>query len=258
MLRDDPLPGPLNMARDHALASTLPPGSAVLRLYRWAVPTLSLGRNEPARGRYEPGRAREAGIDLVRRPTGGRAVLHWRELTYAAVLPLRALGGVREAYVTLNRALRWGLAALGVPAAIAGEVDGRRAPAPDAGPCFREPAPGEVVAGGRKLVGSAQARIGRALLQHGSILLADDQRLIDAVRGKGRDDDPASEAESPPATLGDLLGRPVPWETLADAVEAGFREQLGGRWRSAPATPDPDEEARLEAKYRSPTWTWRR
>lgn len=258
MLRDEPLPGPRNMARDHALALTLPRGSAVLRLYRWAVPTLSLGRNEPARGRYDPALARKAGIDLVRRPTGGRAVLHWRELTYAVVLPLRALGGVREAYVTLNRALRRGLSTLGVPAAIAGEVEGRRAPAPDAGPCFNEPAPGEVVAGGRKLVGSAQARIGRALLQHGSILLADDQRLIDAVRGTARCDDPHPGTEAPPATVEELLDRPVPWETLADAVEAGFREHLGGSWRSAPAAPDPDEEVRLEARYRSPAWTWRR
>ena len=95
---DGPLAGALNMARDHALALSLLPTSAVLRLYRWDRPTLSLGRNEPARGRYDREALRRLRVDVVRRPTGGRAVLHWRELTYAVALPTRSLGGPRATY----------------------------------------------------------------------------------------------------------------------------------------------------------------
>ena len=75
------------MAVDHALAACSSPGKAVLRIYQWSCPTVSFGRNEPTRGRYDPALGRSAGIEFVRRPTGGRAVLHDRELTYSAVLP---------------------------------------------------------------------------------------------------------------------------------------------------------------------------
>src|SRR5690606_17502269 len=95
-------------------------------------------------------------VDFVRRPTGGRAVLHDRELTYAVVVPHRALGGPRAAYRAINEALVMGLRALGVDASVSER--GRVLP-PDAGPCFQVAAPGEVVADGRKLVGSAQARL---------------------------------------------------------------------------------------------------
>ncbi|HSR42176.1 MAG TPA: hypothetical protein VLL48_08395, partial [Longimicrobiales bacterium] len=158
------------MAADHALARDLPSDQAVLRLYGWSGPTLSLGRNEPARGRYDPDLARRLGVALVRRPTGGRAVLHHREVTYAVAAPVAPFGGLRSAYRAINAALVRGLARLGVPAGLAGSDAAGGGLAPDAGACFRAPAPGEVVVGGRKLVGSAQVRFGGTLLQHGSIL----------------------------------------------------------------------------------------
>ena len=98
VLIDPPMAGLENMARDHALAEELEAGHAVLRLYRWDRPTVSLGRNEPGKC-YDTDRARECGIPFVRRPTGGRAVLHSDELTYAVVAPLRALGGLRQPVV---------------------------------------------------------------------------------------------------------------------------------------------------------------
>ena len=250
------------MARDHALAQALDGAGAagsdraVLRLYRWSAPTLSLGRNEPARARFDPARLAAAGVDVVRRPTGGRAVLHDRELTYAVALPARALGGVRDAYVAVNRGLRRGLASLGVPAEIAGDGGGEPPPGPDAGPCFREPAPGELVAAGRKLVGSAQARVGGTLLQHGSILVADDQdRIASLVRPTEADAAP----EGTPATLTALLDGDVPsWEQLERAVVDGLREELGGRWEEEPAAVDPALESEMLERYRSDGWTWRR
>ena len=235
------------MARDHTLALSLPSGSAVLRLYRWVRPTLSLGRNEPAVGRYDLHALRRLGVDVVRRPTGGRAVLHRRELTYAAVLPARTMGGLRSAYVWINQRIAEGLASLGVPAEIA---RGCGAASPlDAGPCFRGAAEGEVVAEGRKLVGSAQARMGNVLLQHGSILLADDQDLLRRVftgdlGGIDR-----------PATVSELLGRDPEEGELERALAAAFG--IGPECTDGPLCESLDD-AQLEERYRSEAWTWRR
>lgn len=238
------------MARDHAMAATLPAGEAFVRLYRWSRPTLSLGRNEPARGVYDAARLRWLGIDVVRRPTGGRAVLHHREVTYAVAMPVRALGGARAAYRRVNEAIVRGLSLLGVDAKIAGGA-GRRPPAsPDAGPCFREPAEGEVVAAGRKLVGSAQARLGGALLQHGSILLDDDQGRLCALAGVA--------AGRAPATLRDLLGAAPPPERVAEAILAGLRSTLPGAWTEDAPRPAAAAEEELEERYRADAWTWRR
>lgn len=245
---DGPLPGALNMARDHALASSHMPEAAVLRLYRWARPTLSLGRNEPALEVYAPDRIRELGLDVVRRPTGGRAVLHGRELTYAVVVPDRALGGPRSAYRWINARIASALAALGTAAEIAG-ASSRAAPL-SAGACFASPAEGEVVSGERKLVGSAQLRVGGALLQHGSILLADDQELVRAVTLR-----PGPRTDRP-ATVSELLGREVAVDEIEDAVLAAFGLERGGcAHGSTSASP---EEAGLEERYRSDAWTWRR
>lgn len=256
---DGPRPGAENMAWDHTLALGLPPGLGVVRLYGWSRPTLSLGRNEPGRGVFEPDRLRAHGVDLVRRPTGGRSVLHDRELTYAVVAPLKALGGARATYEVVNRGLAEGLATLGVSAALAGA--GPSLP-PDAGPCFREPTQGEVVSEGRKLIGSAQARVGSALLQHGSILLEDGQHRLDTLRVGGAD-------STPPATddggIRGVLKRRVGVGEVARAVGEGLQRTLPGDWRptrggaSLGETGLPSEPApELLARYRSPEWSWRR
>ena len=234
------------MARDHALALSLPPDSAALRLYRWGRPTLSLGRNEPARERYDADAIRNLDLDVVRRPTGGRAVLHWRELTYSVVMPARTLGGPRATYRWINGRIAAALAGLG----IAAEIAPAAAAVPlSAGPCFAAPAPGEITSGGRKLVGSAQLRIGDNLLQHGSILLANDQERLDQVftgvtLGIGR-----------PVTVSELLGRDPGDGELERALATAFGldiECTNDPLRSSP------EAAELEERYRSAAWTWRR
>ena len=239
------------MARDHALARTLPPGRCVLRLYRWDAPTVSFGRNEPALGRYDPARC-PGEVDFVRRPTGGRAVLHHRELTYAVVAPAGALGGFRRGYRLINRALVRSLSFLGVRAELA-DGTGSTLP-PDAGPCFRSPAEGEVTASGRKLVGSAQARLEGVLLQHGSVLLDGTQESLELLKGD-------RETEDGPwaVTLADLLGGPPSWEAVADALEEGFSRALGGTWERGEMEAPADGVARsLRERYRSDAWTWRR
>ena len=288
VLVDEPLTGAANMARDHALAAGFRAGSGTLRLYRWTPATLSLGRNEPFTVGYREFLRERPDIDVVRRPTGGRAVLHDRELTYCVVLPARAFGGPRRAYRRINEALVEGLRRLGADARVAG---GRSLP-PDAGPCFLEPAEGEVVVAGRKVVGSAQARIGSAVLQHGSILLWADQTPLfaravlagagasaggtvaphgvsgdDAWSGAihrdaagayqahgGRAPDPAR-----PVTLAEVLGKVPAWPRLVEEFSAGFARTLGGSWSPGSMTEHEGAlAAGFESRYASRAWTWRR
>lgn len=240
------------MALDEALAESVKRGGPpVLRFYRWSPACLSLGRNQPARGRYDRAALAARGLDVVRRPTGGRAVLHDRELTYSVAVADGALGPPREAYAAVNRALVAGLRRLGVPAAL--QPGAGRAAAPSLRPCFADPAEGEVVAGGRKLVGSAQRRSGRTLLQHGSLLLEDDQTAVRTLLLEGG----AGEEAEAPATLGGLLGGVPGWEELTAALAEGWREALGVE--TARDAPTPEEEERAAghaARFAGPAWTW--
>jgi len=248
------------MALDEALARRLPPGSAVLRLYRWSRPTVSFGRNEPVRAvalkGVSQGPAASGKLDVVRRPTGGRAVLHDDELTYAVVAPVRTFGGVREAYRRINVALAEALGALGaevrVVASGSEEGAGGEVRPLDAGPCFQAPSTGEVVAGMRKLVGSAQARVGHALLQHGSIILSGDQtRLAEVV--------PGADAFPQPATLSELIG-PVDPGDVVEAVARSLTRCFGGTGTESAYTPEEVDAAHelAESKYGRAEWTWRR
>ncbi|MDE2803728.1 MAG: hypothetical protein OXN18_01140 [Gemmatimonadota bacterium] len=267
VLVDRALPGTTNMARDHALALLARPGEGTVRFYRWAAATLSFGRNEPVTIGYRDLLRRNPEVEAVRRPTGGRAVIHDREFTYCVVIPARAYGGLRLAYHRINQGLLRGLRRLGVDA---GGAAGTAA-APDAGPCFLEPAEGEVVVRGRKLVGSAQARIGGAILQHGSLLLVSDQSALvgeTGARGPGGNGTSYRRGAGPtvaaartgsPITLGEILGEIPPWQRMVDAIQRGFAEEFGGRWVSGEMTHEEIAMATtLEAKYGSRQWTWRR
>jgi lipoate-protein ligase A len=252
LLDTPPADGAWNMALDEALAESVREGGApVLRFYRWSPPCLSLGRNQPADGRYDPEALRARGLDVVRRPTGGRAVLHDRELTYSVAVPDGVLGPPRAAYSAVNRALVAGLRRLGVDASTQGET-GRRAPLPSLAPCFAEPVEGEVVAGGRKLVGSAQRRLDGVILQHGSLPVEDDQSTVaDLLR------EPAGA--DAPAALAPLLGRAPEWSELVEALAAGWREALGvALARGDPTGAERGRAGVLRRHYASPAWTWHR
>lgn len=260
VLVDEPLTGPANMARDHALATLARPGTGTLRLYRWNPPTLSFGRNEPVTVGYRELLRRHPEMGAVRRPTGGRAVIHDRELTYSVVLPVRACGGMRAAYHRINEALVAGLRSLGVGA---GHANGRPLP-PESGPCFLEAAEGEVVVGGRKLVGSAQARIEGAILQHGSLLLVADQTALFA-NGGGKTRDPGGRVGGTrpggtrPTTLAEVLGEIPAWGRLVAAFSTGFEEVFAGDWSRGAISEDEEAlAAKLKMRYGSREWTWRR
>ena len=237
------------MALDHALAVSQRPGEGVLRLYSWDRATVSFGRNEPTKERYDAGAAAERGVDFVRRPTGGRAVLHDTELTYAVIAPDRALGGLKSAYLKINQGLACAMNELGADVSISEEG---AVLAPEAGPCFQVPAPGEVVANGRKLVGSAQVRLGNALLQHGSIILEGDQSLLSELSLE-------TEGITAPAALRTLVGD-VEVDDVTGAVISGLRLALRGSWTEAGYRSGELAEAdRLEReRYAEREWTWRK
>lgn len=248
--------GALNMAVDEALLRSVERGSRPsLRFYTWSPACLSLGRNQHARGVYDPGRAAAAGIDIVRRPTGGLAVLHDRELTYSVAAPLAPFGGPRAAYAAINRALLEGLREAGIPAEQAAAGRSRGPVRDSAEPCFHAPAPGEVVARGLKLVGSAQRCEHGAFLQHGSILLAGSQSRVGELLGTGT----AQPGPTTSITLQDLLGSEPPPAPLIRALGAGFERLFGTRL--APDRLTRDESAtvqRLALRYAGGDWTWRR
>jgi lipoyl(octanoyl) transferase len=246
-----PRTGAWNMALDHALLESVQQNPrAVLRLYRWQPACLSFGRNQPARGHYDETVARELGIDIVRRPTGGMAVLHDRELTYAVVAPIGLFGGPRQSYQTINAALVAGLQKLGVAASLA--EGSKRSAFGTMHPCFAEPAAGEVVAGVQKLVGSAQRCEKRALLQHGSILLDGSQDHVAKIATV------PFELNGNATTLTALLGYTPSVDAIVDAVAAGFAEVCNLAVEPAESTAHAKRASELEALYGSADWTWRR
>lgn len=251
---DRPRRGAANMAVDQALLEEVQAGAApCLRLYRWARPCLSLGRNQPGRGLDVAPAAAARGADVVRRPTGGGAVYHDRELTYAVVVPVGALGSPRETYRAINVALVEGLRRLGVAAHV---VAAGGAGASFAGPCFAAALPGEVAVGGRKLVGSAQRRERNGLLQHGSLLLEGDQREAAELLGAAA---AGGAGANGVVSLEGALGAVPAWDALVEAVGAGFEAALGVRLeRTSLAGSVAARAAALEARFRSADWTWRR
>jgi len=242
-----PRPGWLNMAIDATLLERAEAGERWVRLYAWE-PTLSFGRHEPVERRYDGAAIAALGLAVVRRPTGGRAVWHADELTYAVAAPAEELGSLREAYRRVHEWLRDAVRSLGLAAELA---PGGRPVGVDAGACFASPAGGEIVVGGRKVIGSAQLRQGTALLQHGSILLDGDQAIVAQVT---RGPVPAGRS----TTLREATGRRVSWDEAAAAVAASVQTAWG-----APARPRPEQlDGILECavasseRVRSEPWSW--
>ncbi|MFV2072088.1 MAG: biotin/lipoate A/B protein ligase family protein [Thermoanaerobaculales bacterium] len=228
LLLDSDRPGARNMARDVAMLEAVAAGEAApaLRLYGWDPPCLSLGKHQGLDAADLLFCARE-GVDVVRRPTGGRALLHHLELTYAVTAPLGSgplPRGLQEAYRTICEVLVRACSALGVEAELAGGEVNLRLPGPRTTiPCFEVPAGGEVVVRGRKLIGSAMRAHKGVILQHGAILLDWDGRMQAGAMGlkDGRGLRPHI------TTLVEQLGRAVAREELGETIEQAFEEALG-------------------------------
>lgn len=239
-------PGSAQMATDAALLAAACDGTAFLRLYRWSPGCLSFGRNEPALERYDRARIEALGLDTVRRPTGGRAVWHEAEVTYAVAGPDGLFGSLSRTYHAIHAMIADGLRGLGVPAELANRSTAPPLNRLTAGACFASPAGGEVMVRDAKLVGSAQVRERGAFLQHGSILLEDGQNLVARVT---RGTPPPVAATS----LVQVLGRRVTFAEVAGAIADAARRTWAGDWRvSGPPTPADG------GRFADPSWTWRR
>ncbi len=209
------------MAVDAALlawAVRTHPQRPVLRLYRWARPTLSLGVHQRVSDELED-RCAAHNVDVVRRPTGGTAVLHGGDLTYSVVAPAGGRG-VLEAYSWVAQGLIAGLALLGISAEA-----GSRGTGPDGAPaldarsaCFATTLGADLKVGGSKICGSAQVRRSGWFLQHGSIPMEDGRPLTaDLLRHSGRND----------STCIDLLRPATTTDELAGALVKGFESRWG-------------------------------
>jgi lipoate-protein ligase A len=246
-----PADGPYNMALDESLMRRAArTGEAVFRVYGWSSPTLSLGRNQRAHGCYDESAAGALGIGFVRRPTGGRALLHDHEVTYSATMPVADPDGARAAYDFINEVLLGALKRLGVDAERARTTS---AIPPGLRPCFDVPAEREIVVGAQKLVGSAQWRRDGALLQHGSILIRDDQAVIARITRAALGAPPAA------ASLLDALGREPSLDELSVMLRESLETSIGSRASLLAEDPDLERDlTQLRALYADTSWTWRR
>jgi lipoate-protein ligase A len=257
-LVDDPGDGALNMAVDEALFLSAggPLGVATVRLYGFLPPTVSLGYRQAPEEAIDLERCRELGVDCVKRPTGGRALLHQHELTYCVASPLDGTfrgAGVRAVYDAVSTAIRRALSRIGIPLdPVASE--GERDPEPALRvPCLGIPGRHEIASGGRKVVASAQRRGRRAFLQHGSIL----RRVDSALWAKLA---PRNAPGTPLQAVGidELLPRPISQAMLVSALLESFQELFGTAAELRGLTPaERSEAAALRERYRSALTTWK-
>jgi lipoate-protein ligase A len=264
LIVDGEADGATNMAVDQAILNAVVEGVSrpTLRFYGWSPPCLSLGRSQ-AVADVDRVACRADGVDVVRRPTGGRAILHVDELTYSVALlqsDPRAEGGVVQGYRRLSEGLLAGLRALEVPVA---QAMGDPAPAND-GPsavCFETPSSYEVVVEGRKLVGSAQWRARGGVLQHGTLPLHGDLgRILSYLSISGQERESQLHRLCLRAlTLEEAAGRIIPFDEVARALAGGFAQALNLRFM--PGELGPYERllaTDLQGKtYASSEWTGR-
>jgi len=227
--------GATNMAIDEAILMALAEGKSqpTLRFFAWEPPCLSIGYNQAA-DEVDITQCQPAGLDFVRRPTGGRAILHTDELTYSIVSlqgEPRVVGGVVESYRRLSAGLVRGLRLLRVDVAQAehGTVAPTGQDADVSAACFDAPSAYEVTAGGKKLVGSAQVRRKGTVLQHGSLPLQGDITRIChylVVPSEERREELRQELWARATSLELVLGRVVPFVRVVEALVKGFSEAL--------------------------------
>jgi len=266
LVHSPPAIGAWNMAVDEAILEAAGQGTALptLRLYAWEPPCLSLGYAQPVADVDQAALAQHK-WDLVRRPTGGRAILHTDELTYSVSAPhseARVAGSVLESYQRLAQALLQALHRLAVPA----ETEEKYTLPEDAnlkGPvCFEVPSNWEITVNGKKLIGSAQVRRQAGVLQHGSLPMYGDLARITEVLAF-----PDNEARTEAAlrllaratTVETALGRRVMWEQAANALAISFEQTLNLEFVESELSGWEIDRAHslVEEKFCHPNWTGR-
>jgi lipoate-protein ligase A len=251
----DPAPrhGAANMAVDEYLFRGLAEEPrTIVRFYSWARPTASLGYSQIAKSVLDIDYCRRNGIDIVRRITGGKLVLHWREITYSVVSSDTAAFSATlvDSYRLISAALIRGLEKMGLRARLAG-------PPPSSYtrgsmPCFAYPARDEIEIGGRKIVGSAQKRVAGSFLQHGSIPLQHDEDLLRRL-SVAQDED----SDLKRISVSEALGREVDREWAVECLVEGIAEHFGARLEPLTLAAAAEEAIRRiqERRYENEAWT---
>ena len=244
-----------NMAIDEAVfrlnrREGLPP---TLRFFGWRPPAVSLGYFQKTGREIDVGACRRAGIDIVRRPTGGKAVLHEHELTYSLVAPADHplfTGDIVGTYRVVSACIVEALRRLGLSPEVAFEGRSAAGTALE-GYCFAAPSRYELLVGGRKICGSAQVRAGGAFLQHGSLLADMDPVRTAAVMGVSVDG-----VAKTTTTLREQLGRDIGYGELAGVLRGAFEDTLGIRLAEGGLSPAEEslKERLLAEKYATDQW----
>jgi lipoyl(octanoyl) transferase len=234
LLITPPARGAWNMAADEAILEHIGSGASLptLRLYAWEPACLSLGHAQPLAD-VDLLRLKQRGWEVVRRATGGRAILHTDELTYSVIAPTdepRVAGSILESYNRLAQALLLAVKSLELPVQIK-EYAGLNENGPPTNPvCFEVPSSYEIIVNGKKLIGSAQARKKEGVLQHGSLPLTGDLARICQALVFENDlarEDASQRLLERATTVESALGRVVSWENAARVFIYGFETQLG-------------------------------
>ena len=266
LLIDQPAGGAWNMAVDEAILESAGSGHSMptLRLYAWQPPCLSLGYAQSIRD-VDLSRLERFAWELVRRPTGGRAILHTDELTYSVIGPqeeVRLSGSILESYQVLAQALLKALHLLSVPAESSAHPSLSTQADPQATVCFEVPSNYEITVSGKKLLGSAQARRRNGVLQHGSLPLFGDITRInqalyypdEAERNKA-----VARLSQRATTVEAVINRQLDWQSVALAFIQAFDQTLNLDLQ--PATLSSAEITRAEQlvneKYAKMQWTAR-
>jgi len=264
LLITPPARGAWNMAVDEAILEHIGRGESTptLRLYAWTPACLSLGHAQPFAD-VDMQRLNDHGWEVVRRATGGRAILHTDELTYSVIAPSnepRVEGSVLESYNRLAQALLLAVQTLELPVEM---KEGKPAEAFPLNPvCFEVPSTYEITVDGKKLIGSAQARKKEGVLQHGSLPLTGDLTRI--CQALVFENESAREIASQrllerATTVESALGRTVTWDEAAQAFIHAFETQLGLNLVNGELSESESKRAEelVKEKYNHPSWTER-
>ena len=263
LLITEPANGAWNMAVDEAILECISQGLSqpTLRLYAWDPPCLSLGYAQPYSD-IDLGRITGLGWDIVRRPTGGRAIVHTDELTYSVISSQtepRVKGGVLESYQRLSEALVEALRLLEIPVQADKEYELPTDSNPKGAICFEVPSKYEITLNQKKLIGSAQARRKQVVLQHGSLPLSGDLTRIAHVLHYDTEAQRQAAGQrllERATTVETFLGKVIPWETAAQAVKQGFENILNLSFEELPLSSFELQrvEAVLRNKHGNPDW----